>query len=410
MLTALVCGATSGAQKLQVEKKGTYLYWFEYTDVLGNEKVTQPVKFKGQSVDLDTSALGTAFKKARILVMNKKTGNLAILDYTAPKHVKAAKPVEVKEESFTYVRAVRLRVVSEDGSPLESGLVEITDGEGTPMTAVLTPPDAGVAAFWNVASGEINVKVRAKGVSKTVDSDIELPTKRKLPWFERDVRVKGDVDTLPAAKTAERARPAPAEPARVGGINSLLQMVAGLVFVIVVVAITYAVIKSKGVTAEQALRKLGVQLPGDQGEPGGTPGVVPAAAVDPNVCPFCGQRKDASGNCACAITAGAAPGVAVTSAGVPRLVGIAGTYMGQIFEIGWGSKVIGREAGCDIALTSDSTTSRRHATITASAGVYSIRDEGSANGTFVNGARITEQKLTPGDEIQIGATRFRFEV
>jgi len=83
--------------------------------------------------------------------------------------------------------------------------------------------------------------------------------------------------------------------------------------------------------------------------------------------------------------------------------------MGQVFEIASGSKVIGREAGCDIALVNDNTASRRHATITVSAGDYSIRDEGSSNGTFVNGAKITEQKLTPGDEVQVGGTRFRFE-
>jgi len=71
---------------------------------------------------------------------------------------------------------------------------------------------------------------------------------------------------------------------------------------------------------------------------------------------------------------------------------------------------MGREADNPIALPNDSTASRRHATITQSNGGYSIRDEGSSNGTFVNGVRITEQALSAGDEIQIGGTKFRFEV
>ncbi|MCX8052224.1 MAG: FHA domain-containing protein [Armatimonadetes bacterium] len=379
--------------------------------------MTQPVKFKGDKVDLDLSPLGTTFKKARVFVMNKKTGNVAILEYTASKDQKVAKPIEVKEDAFTYVRTVKLKVVAEDGAPVESALVEITDGEGTPMSAIVTPSDTGVASFENVAAGEINVKVRTKGATRTIDSDIELPIKRKIPWFEKDIRVKGDVDTLQVLSQGNKA---PAELGREGessagprgdGLNSVLQTVAGLIFLILVITIIYAVLKSKGITTEQALRKMGVKLPGE-GEASTEPGLEEASLpqVDPSLCPFCGQRRDASGNCACTIPSGSVSQTSVPTPGVPRLVGVAGTYMGQVFEIGSGSKTIGREAQCDIALIKDSTTSRRHATITASAGDYSIRDEGSSNGTFVNGARVTEQKLVPGDEIQIGGTRFRFEV
>ena len=42
-------------------------------------------------------------------------------------------------------------------------------------------------------------------------------------------------------------------------------------------------------------------------------------------------------------------------------------------------------------------------------GGFVIRDQGSSNGTFVNGARVTEAPLRPGDEVSIGGTRFRFE-
>ncbi len=105
----------------------------------------------------------------------------------------------------------------------------------------------------------------------------------------------------------------------------------------------------------------------------------------------------------------AAAPTAVATAG-PRLVGSQGVYAGHIFEITSPSMVIGREADNPIPLPNDGTSSRRHATISQVNGGYSIRDEGSSNGTFVNGARVTEQTLSPGDEIQIGGTKFRFEV
>jgi pSer/pThr/pTyr-binding forkhead associated (FHA) protein len=57
----------------------------------------------------------------------------------------------------------------------------------------------------------------------------------------------------------------------------------------------------------------------------------------------------------------------------------------------------------------DSTVSRRHAVIALDGGGHVIRDQGSSNGTFVNGARVAEAPLRPGDEVSIGGTRFRFE-
>jgi hypothetical protein len=398
-----------------VEKRGTYFYWFDYTDGLGNKRVTQPVKFKGTSTELDTSVLGSTYKQAKLIVMNKKTGNMAIVDFPPPKDQKAPKTIEIKDDSFSYVRAVRIRVVAEDKLPIESGLVEITDGEGTPMSAIVTPADNGVATFQNVAAGEINVKVRAKGVTKTIDSDIELPTKRDKPWFEREIRVKGDVDTIPAEATAtsetraleKKASSRASEHGR--RIDMALQALAGIIFLVLIFAIIYAIARSKGVTVEGALRKLGVQLPESQtGAPGSvlTAGSQSPPTIDQDMCPFCGQKKDALGNCACSLQPATAKPVAT---GVPRLVGISGLYAGQVFDLGTGSKLIGRDAGCDVALVNDNTVSRRHATFAISADTYLIRDEGSSNGTFVNGVRVTETKLNPGDEIQIGATRFRFE-
>jgi pSer/pThr/pTyr-binding forkhead associated (FHA) protein len=97
------------------------------------------------------------------------------------------------------------------------------------------------------------------------------------------------------------------------------------------------------------------------------------------------------------------------SGGAPRLVGVAGPYVGHVFPLVASVVGIGRDPAQDLALAADTTTSRRHASIYGQAGVYWIRDDGSANGTYVNGGRIAEHPLTPGDEIRIGGNTFRFE-
>jgi pSer/pThr/pTyr-binding forkhead associated (FHA) protein len=71
---------------------------------------------------------------------------------------------------------------------------------------------------------------------------------------------------------------------------------------------------------------------------------------------------------------------------------------------------IGRSRECHIFLE-DLTVSRHHATIEESAsGRYEIIDNQSATGTLVNGRPVTRHKLQAGDVIQIGNTRFTFNI
>ncbi|MHB9035232.1 MAG: FHA domain-containing protein [Armatimonadota bacterium] len=402
---SVVAGAACAVTKINVTQKGSYVYWLTYKNALDESETTLPEAFKGKGTEMTPPV---KFSNAKLFVMNKETGNTAIVDYAAPKDEKSAKPIDLKADDFQYVRNVRLKVVSEDGAPVERAIVHITDGMGTDMSAVVTPADQGVASFDNVATGEITVKVDADGLRKTIDSDVKLSEKRKTSGFERDIKVSGDVDTLPieAASTGAAKEKPESKP---GAGAYILPTVVGLVFLVIIGAVFYAIFKSKGITAGDALKKIGVDLPSDQPMTQPAPDAQPV--IDPSVCQFCGQKKDASGNCACTIAPGASPfGASVQSGGGPRLIGTQGAYAGQVLSIPAGDAVIGREATNQIALTSDSTASRRHATITSANGEYTIRDEGSSNGTFVNGARITEQKLTPGDEIQIGGSKFRFEL
>ena len=56
----------------------------------------------------------------------------------------------------------------------------------------------------------------------------------------------------------------------------------------------------------------------------------------------------------------------------------------------------------------DVTVSRQHAEFRHGAEGWSVRDVGSLNGTYVNRVRVEDQRLSGGDEVQIGKFRFVF--
>ncbi|HEY9426129.1 MAG TPA: FHA domain-containing protein, partial [Gemmatimonadaceae bacterium] len=87
-----------------------------------------------------------------------------------------------------------------------------------------------------------------------------------------------------------------------------------------------------------------------------------------------------------------------------RLIGAAG---GRDFTLREGGVfTVGRAAGCDIVLL-DPTVSRKHAELGCGEGEVAVRDLGSANGVFVNGARVGEAVIHGGDEVSFGAVVFR---
>lgn len=95
------------------------------------------------------------------------------------------------------------------------------------------------------------------------------------------------------------------------------------------------------------------------------------------------------------------------TAGTPTLVATSGPLAGQRFPI-VGHLEAGREAS-GISLGFDAASSRRHAAFAPAAGGVQVTDLGSTNGTFVNGQRVQNATLRPGDEVRIGGTTFRLE-
>jgi pSer/pThr/pTyr-binding forkhead associated (FHA) protein len=68
---------------------------------------------------------------------------------------------------------------------------------------------------------------------------------------------------------------------------------------------------------------------------------------------------------------------------------------------GKGDVLIGRGEDCDVRIDNLSV-SRKHCQILPKTGFHVICDLGSSNGTFVNGKKVTETRLNPGDVITTG--------
>ena len=85
-----------------------------------------------------------------------------------------------------------------------------------------------------------------------------------------------------------------------------------------------------------------------------------------------------------------------------------GPDQGRSFPLAEGKILdIGRGPDNDTQLT-DRHVSRHHCQVELREGKALLSDCGSAGGTWVNGARITQHELRPGDAIRIGYTQLWF--
>lgn len=67
---------------------------------------------------------------------------------------------------------------------------------------------------------------------------------------------------------------------------------------------------------------------------------------------------------------------------------------------------IGR-GNCDVCITGDDALSKRHCELFEKSGEVYVRDLQSANGTRVNSVKVSEEKLSDGDELTIGSRSYK---
>ncbi len=172
---------------------------------------------------------------------------------------------------------------------------------------------------------------------------------------------------------------------------------------------------------------------------------VASTPMPPHLCPFCGAPKNTPGGCLCSaglpaigsVNPQTAASVSIPSAFdlppiaaqngyaaafaipalpgftsanlVPRLTGLEGPYAGQVIPLNGANITVGREPDRNLVLVSDTTISRNHAWIGNDGNSIVVYDNQSSNGTFVNGMRITAQQIHPGDVVQFGSSKFRYD-
>ncbi|MBN1911721.1 MAG: FHA domain-containing protein, partial [Pirellulales bacterium] len=96
-----------------------------------------------------------------------------------------------------------------------------------------------------------------------------------------------------------------------------------------------------------------------------------------------------------------APGKGVFA--VPSLFVIRGNDQGSRFEFTESTVRLGRDVSNPIQIH-DTEVSRQHAEIQRVDGDYFLIDLESSNGTYANGQRVTQHRLSSGDQIQLGGT------
>ena len=178
--------------------------------------------------------------------------------------------------------------------------------------------------------------------------------------------------------------------------------------------------------------------PADEVKPASPASAVPMPG---HLCPYCGAARDASGACLCSVGASsgsspafapipssqpqssppalspgfyAGPSVSAAPAGgtvLPvQLTALDGAMAGQGIVLTDQNMTVGRDPGSAIVLSFDTTVSRNHARLTFEAAGLVVYDNGSSNGTFVNGVRISSpMPVSVGDIVQFGASRFRLD-
>jgi len=89
---------------------------------------------------------------------------------------------------------------------------------------------------------------------------------------------------------------------------------------------------------------------------------------------------------------------------------------GQLIPLGGGDPIpllkklllVGRRESCDVVLRF-SNVSAHHCQLYVNQGYWFVKDLGSRNGTKVNGTRVTEKRVDPGDTLSVAKHKYEFK-
>ncbi len=325
--------------------------------------------------------------------------------------IKNGGKVRIRTESFDKLQVVVLKLRSKNGQPAAKGVVRLEPSGGEPLQYSLNTMDNGSVRFENIPLGKAEASAYATTgddvVKRTVIIAPSVGGKAQLITLTLPVDVRTVESPGAAAGTTSGTAETKREPR-----NDIASGLVGIGLLVGLGAWGVRYLKQRGMTPKEgfadALRRLGVDSPGAP-VPGSLHAGLRSSAPDAvhTPLPSLAELPEAG-----AATGPVVPVVERTFIG-PRLVGLSGEFAGRTVALQSDTEsrlTIGREPDNTIPLPLDNAVSRRHGVIVPNGSGWDLMDEGSQNGTFVNGMRIESRAaLTDGDTIQVGKSRFRFE-
>ncbi|MBX3118119.1 MAG: FHA domain-containing protein [Fimbriimonadaceae bacterium] len=406
-----VCAFAQTTIKLTMPTPGHRMVWVSETPPTGEP--TDSLSFSGTEFEMKASSTGP---ETKLWVLDEETNNIA-----AKKLTELGSKWEIKPEDFTLLGLVTIRI-EHKGERVESASVKIADG-ARGIDQILDSGSNGQIVVYGLMPGTLKAAVTYKSGDKTMDplkQSFDIALKRSKPEVTLVVSISDPVTTIKpdatgGAKTGgggEKPDEGKDTSSPIGKLVIYLMVLAGAVVAIFFVLKWF---KNNPTLVQSKLDQLGVSTP-----KGGDPSMDPAAQVqaptplvppppqkivlddgDPSLGAPLPPTSASSSTAGSPIVQGGAPIFD------PRLVG----ENGQLFTITDGEFTVGREGAHAVLLAGESTVSRNHAEITCSGQRITVKDTGSTNGTFVNGVQLHDEvELKPGDSVQFGSVRFRFEV
>lgn len=386
-----------------------------YSDKLVFESASWPTKdpsrstkLTGQKVDY---TIESAVKTDKVYVVDLSSGKVAskaVGDFKGG-------PWTVSAQEFNAVYKLRVEVSTPKG-PVSAATVDLEAGTDK-RNELIDPAAAGVATFFFVKNGEVKVAVNYKSDGKSKDPVKQVfnvgpdtsTLKVALPDGESVAPTGAAASATNSAptKTGNISDAANNEPVKDPGspIGNFLITILGIAFVFGVGFFIVKYMKKNPDTIKDTLTKLGADVP--------QPGDANNAAQDPNpvapIAPQPMQQIILGGPPPSAAPATSIPIQQISQAavvsGIPKLV----ASDGSAFELPEGETTVGREFGVGLVVPND-TVSRNHASLIKSGGNVELKDHGSTNGCWINGAKVNgSQQLRPGDSVRFGSIEYRFE-
>jgi len=337
---------------------------------------------------------------ADLYVWNLETGNVA----SKPLAV-VGKNWHVAEKEFNRICQVGVQV-EHDGQPVAVARVVLKD-KRREQSQLLDPDSKGEADFYMVEPGSVTVKVeyKSKGAPATpVVQQFNLDLARKTAAPLLAISLADDVVTVATTnlpQSPNTPQTSVPEPKRTTSpIGSALVFLFTLFIAGAIAFGIYYLAKKNPDWLKGKLNQVGVDVPDAPHEANDQAPIPVLEPAKPQ-----GPSKIILDGAALTPTASAPlPGQPVHYE--PRLV----KSTGEFASLPEGETVVGREENLGISLVGESSVSRRHASITRQGSLLTLRDLGSTNGTFVNGRRVNaDTQLSPGDDVQFGAVKFRVE-